>query len=48
MQSTVRKRGKGYQALLTVKDSKTGQRRQLSSTNPTKGEADRWLALTAS
>ena len=48
MQGTVRKRGKGYQALLTVKDSNNGQRRQRSSTHATKGDADRWLALTAS
>jgi integrase len=48
MQGTVRKRGKSWQALLTVKDSTTGSPRQLSSTHQTKTDADRWLALTAS
>jgi integrase len=47
MQGTVRKRGKSWQALITVRDSATGKRKQLSSTHRTKAEADRWLALTA-
>lgn len=47
MKGTVRKRGKGWQALYSVKDSATGKRKQLSSTHRTEAEADRWLALTA-
>lgn len=47
MQGTLRKRGKSWQALITVRDSATGKNKQLSSTHRTKAEADRWLALTA-
>jgi integrase len=47
MRGTVRKRGKAWQALLTVKDSATSRTRQLSATHPTKAEAERWLTLTA-
>ena len=47
MQGTIRKRGASWQAILNVWDSAKGTRRQLSSTHPTKVEAERWLTLTA-
>jgi integrase len=47
MQGTIRKRGTSWQALLNVRDSAAGKRRQLTSTHPTKAEAERWLTLTA-
>ena len=46
MDGTVRKRKGRWQALLNVRDSATGRRRQLSSTHDTKGETERWLTLT--
>jgi integrase len=47
MRGTVRKRGKAWQALLTVQDSAQNRPRQLSATYPTKAEAQRWLTRTA-
>jgi integrase len=47
MRGTVRKRGKGWQALLTVHDSARDKSRQLSSTHPTKAEAEHWLVRAA-
>lgn len=46
MQGTIRKRGTSWQALLNVPDSQKGTRHQISSTHPTKAEAERWLTKT--
>lgn len=46
MRGTVRKRGKNWQALVTVKDTQTGKNKQLSSTHPSKADAERWLTLS--
>ncbi len=46
MQGTIRKRGTSWQALLNVQDSQKGTRHQISSTHPTKAEAERWLTKT--
>jgi integrase len=47
MQGTIRKRGTSWQAILNVRDSAKGARRQLSSSHPTRADAERWLTLTA-
>lgn len=42
----IRKRGSKWQALVKVRDTETGDYRQLTATRPTKDEAQRWLTAT--
>lgn len=46
MRGTVRRRGKSWQALVSVIDAETGERRQLSSTHKTREDAEHWLNQT--
>ena len=46
MRGTVRKRGSGWQALVKVRDSQSGEWKQMSATRPTKAAAEQWLRAT--
>lgn len=48
MRGTVRRRGNGWQALVKVRDSQSGEWKQMSATRPTKAAAEQWLRATLS